>query len=566
MNTLKINEEERKKLLDYYGIARNIFIVALIFSLIISFILCINFFHFKKTDPINSKELKNLIETIHRTNDNKELINTVREYDLLIRKAHFTSIAFTKFGSYLLLGFILLLLISLKCMFELKRKLPNQPQECIKNNNINIIYALFFIGFLFIAFLNIYSLLFKESKNEVKPEVKKETSLPKADFANEECMKNNWPAFRGFNSNGIAFSNNPPAYFDVTTNKNIKWKTPLFKYGVNSPIIWDDKIFFSGGDEKSREVYCVDINSGKINWIKEIDNTLTILPNVTEDTGFAAPTMTTNGRYAAAIFATGELVVMDFFGNIIWQKNLPVPKNNYGHSSSLISLENNLFVQYDYDEASKLYAFDFLTGNIIFENTRETEASWASPIIIPYKDKKQLILTAYPYIAAYNPLSGEEIWRMDEIINGEIGPSPAFFDNKLFVVNQFAVLACIDIEEKKVLWTHDEDLSDTSSPVAYNNFLILPTSHGKVTCFNATTKEIYWEEKFKTGFYSSPVISNNLVYLLDKKGVMHIFKLSDKFEIVSNPQINEATVATPAFKDNKIIIRGDKHLFCIEEF
>ena len=37
-------------------------------------------------------------------------------------------------------------------------------------------------------------------------------------------------------------------------------KSPIPKHGYNSPVIWGDKIFISGADNTTREVYCYNRN------------------------------------------------------------------------------------------------------------------------------------------------------------------------------------------------------------------------------------------------------------------------------------------------------------------
>ncbi len=55
------------------------------------------------------------------------------------------------------------------------------------------------------------------------------------------------------------------------------------------------------------------------------------------------------------------------------------------------------------------------------------------------------------------------------------------------------------------------------------------------------------------------------VYLMDKKGITHIFKLDSEFQLISEPQIGETSMATPAFVDDRIYIRGNENLYCIKK-
>ena len=361
-------------------------------------------------------------------------------------------------------------------------------------------------------------------------------------YATKEEMEKNWPSFRGFRCHGIALNRDPVLDWDEETGKNIIWKTVISKQGFSSPMVWGNNVFVTGGDESSCEIYCLDVETGKMLWTKKLlAKSNQEMPEVTEDTGFAAPTMATDGRFVSAIFATGELVTLDFSGNIIWQKILGVPENNYGHSSSLITWNGKLYVQFDHDGGARFWAYNMSDGKVIFNISREAETSWSSPIIIPAKSGTQIILNGTPHLTSYDITNGKNIWEMKDVVEGELGPSPAYYNGKLYLANAYSRFVCVDIEKKKIIWEHDDDLPDTSSPTAYDNLIILPSGYGKITCYNATTGKKLWAHEYKKGFYSSPIIVEiaikknadgkplKVVFLMDKKGKMHIFELAEKF-------------------------------------
>ena len=55
----------------------------------------------------------------------------------------------------------------------------------------------------------------------------------------------NWPGFRGPGARGVAENPNLPVSWNVETNANIAWKTPIPGLGLSSPVIWDDKVFLT---------------------------------------------------------------------------------------------------------------------------------------------------------------------------------------------------------------------------------------------------------------------------------------------------------------------------------
>ena len=52
-----------------------------------------------------------------------------------------------------------------------------------------------------------------------------------------------WPSFRGPGASGIAEKQRLPDIWNVTTGKNILWRTPIPGLAHSSPIVWGDRVF-----------------------------------------------------------------------------------------------------------------------------------------------------------------------------------------------------------------------------------------------------------------------------------------------------------------------------------
>lgn len=405
-----------------------------------------------------------------------------------------------------------------------------------------------------------------ETKEVVEEKVAPKVEKTLAEFPSEEEVFKNHPSFRGPGGNGISYRKNIPINWDGQSGQNIIWKLEIPLHGYNSPIIWEDKIFLSGANSAQREVYCIDRNTGKILWtgeVKNIPGSPVTSPKVTDDTGQAAPSLTTDGRRVYAIFANGDIIAFDMDGNQLWARNLGSAGNHYGHSSSLMLYQNVLIVQYDIKKSPRILGLAVATGETLWETPRKVKVSWASPIVVNTGVKTEIFLVAEPIVSSYDPLTGKENWNVDCIF-GEVGPSTTYADGVIFAVNEYAKLVAIKIgETPEILWESDEYLSDVPSPVATNELLFMATSYGVVVCYNAKTGEIYWESEYDNGFYSSPMMVDGKIYLIDMQGVMHIFKVDKEFVLVGESELGETCMTSPAFTDGKIYIRGNKHLFCI---
>jgi outer membrane protein assembly factor BamB len=301
-------------------------------------------------------------------------------------------------------------------------------------------------------------------------------------------------------------------------------------------------------------------------WRKSVENipgTTGGEPKVISETGFSAPTMTTDGRRVYAIFANGDLIACDVEGNQVWAKNMGVPQNHYGHSSSLIMYRDLLIVQYDQRGSGRVLALAGKTGETVWQTTRNVKVSWASPSLVNTGSRTELILAADPMVASYDPLNGRELWKLD-CIDGEVGPGIAYANGVVYSVNDYSKLAAIKVgTPPELLWEDTEYLSDIPTPVATEKYLLLVTSYGAAVCYDAQTGTKYWEHEFGTPVFASPMYAEGKFFILDKNGIMHILKPDQKYTVIGEPALGEGSSCTPAFADGRIILRGDKHLYCI---
>lgn len=378
-------------------------------------------------------------------------------------------------------------------------------------------------------------------------------------------INNNHNSFRGPLGQGIAYHKNIPVSWDGSTGTNILWKVPVPRHGYNSPIVWGDKVFITGADASKREVYCFNRSDGTLMWTADADNipgSPSAPPRVTEDTGLAASSASTDGQHVFAIFATGDVVAMDMSGKRVWARNLGVPDNHYGHSSSLVIWDNMLLIQLDTNKGGKLLALNTSTGQTVWETVRNSKISWASPVIVQVDGNYQIVLTAVPDVAGYDVQTGKELWSV-ECMMGEVGPSVAFDDGIVYAANEYARMVAIDIKSGGILWEDDMYLPEAASPLAYEGLVYIATSYGVLVCYDGKTGEQYWEHDIGNTIYSSPVTADGKLFMMDNDGVMRIYELGKELKLIAENALGEEAGTTPAFSDGRLYIRGNEHLYCI---
>lgn len=561
-------------------------VVSGFFSLIVFLLMVLNYLQVRMSDPVDNPLLTQLrIEYAELPEEDQVLAARIQELDLLNRKAYFTSQKHLRIGAILLFVGCSIFLISFKNMMRWRRErpklaeTPTHEREFLayaeSRNLISWAGVVLLGGGLAAAYFT-ESALYRtptESTAVAASSEKDEqvAEAPARTFPAWDEVQKQWPTFRGPSANGVAHFASAPTDWDIESGRNVKWKVEVPLPGSNSPVIWGNRLFISGANEKDREVYCYDTDSGELEWMHRLEpfpNTPAEPVQVTEDTGHAAPTLAVHGEQVYAIFANGDLAAIDFEGNLIWGKNVGIPANHYGHSSSLVAYDNLVYVQLDHSAEAKLLALDAANGKEVWTAGRE-HISWASPTLVDTEFGLQLLLCDEAFVTSYDPKTGKKLWEQ-ECLGGEVAPSPAYADGVVFVANEYAMGTAVKLSgsegaiESEVLWEYDEVLPEVASPIGDGERFYLATSYGELAAIDAESGEELWLEEVGSGFYSSPVLVGDRIYIADMEGAMHIVKAAPEFEKIASVPLGEPAFATPAFMDNRIYIRTQNHLFCIE--
>ncbi|MHC4529582.1 MAG: PQQ-like beta-propeller repeat protein, partial [Planctomycetota bacterium] len=491
---------------------------------------------------------------------------------LQVRQDRIRRLDFSRRGSYLLLGSVAVFLIGVMWVSAYRKKLPSpQLQGDRRQEQIRDAKQARWAVIVGLAVLGSGALLLA-----LRPGIDfSRAGIVSTSYPSAEEISKNWPRFRGPGGLGISAYTNVPTNWNGATGEGILWKKKVPLPGHNSPVVWDDRLFVSGADANNREVYCFDALSGDLLWRKEVGDGAEggkEPVSVSEDTGFAAPTVVTDGRRVCAIFATGHVGCFDFNGKELWTKDLRAPDSAYGYASSLAMYRNLLLIQYDQgsveDEKSKLIALSLFSGQIVWQTKRPVPNSWTSPIVAQIGHQPQIITCGDPWVIAYDTANGAELWRA-ECLGGEIAPSPVYTGGLVFAMEPYMSLVAIrpdgrgDVTKTHIAWSAEEDAPDISSPVSNGELIFLLTSDGTLTCYKVTDGTKLWEKDLEGNFQASPSIVGDRVYVISEKGVAYIIEAGTKYKELTRCELGEKVYASPAFADGRIYIRGAENLYCI---
>jgi outer membrane protein assembly factor BamB len=180
----------------------------------------------------------------------------------------------------------------------------------------------------------------------------------------------------------------------------------------------------------------------------------------------------------------------------------------------------------------------------------------------------QLITCADPWVIAYDPADGTELWRVN-CLYGDVAPSPIYTNGLVFVIEPDAKLVAIradgkgDVTKTHVAWENDEWGPSICSPVNDGQYLYMLASEGLIGCYKNSDGTKLYEHDLRENFLASPTLVNDKLYLLTDGGVMFIVQAGPEYKELKKCELGEKCYASPAFVGGRIYIRGLENLYCI---
>ncbi len=432
------------------------------------------------------------------------------------------------------------------------------------------------------------------------------------------CSAENYPQFRGADSNALSSSPLPVTWSDVDGNKNnIRWKIPVPGEGWSQPIIWEERIYMTaavpsdpsnkdatrpesnnGGYGRNRndlvnfvyqyQVICIDANSGKPIWRKSVKESKPPIPRHSTNT-YATETPVTDGKRIYAYFGMNGVYCLDMEGNLIWQKDLGVyeMRAGWGTSSSPTLLDNRLFIQVDNQEQSFLVALESTSGEEIWRVNREELSQYSSPFIWKNSLRNELIVGGIIY-HSYDPKTGKLLWKLD-MNKGRSSATPIAIGDRLYIGNEFRNRGGEDdgggrlyaikpggsgnitpaddgITNEFVQWRIDDSGIQMASPThCGGNLYFFERRLGIVRCIDIETGRLQYESRVRgaSAFWASPWSDGKHLYAMDSDGNTHVIAAGNELNVVAVNELEQQAWGTPAFANGRIYIRTVDHLYCI---
>jgi outer membrane protein assembly factor BamB len=120
-----------------------------------------------------------------------------------------------------------------------------------------------------------------------------------------------------------------------------------------------------------------------------------------------------------------------------------------------------------------------------------------------------------------------------------------------------------DVTNTNVRWKERRGAPCTPSIVAVGNEAYWVSDNGVAVCADIESGKIHWSHRLGGNFSASPVAAEGRVYFQNETGVGFAVKAGKTFELLSENDLGERSLASYCVDDGTIFIRTENHLWRI---
>lgn len=390
-----------------------------------------------------------------------------------------------------------------------------------------------------------------------------------------------WPEFRGPTRDGHAAAARLPLAWSET--ENVVWKTPVHGRGWSSPLVWKDQVWLTTATPDGRRMYavCVDRASGRtVHDVKvfDVERPEPIAPI----NSYASPTgALEEGRFYAHYGTYGTACLDTATGQVLWTRRDLNCDHHEGPGASVMLHGGLLYVPVDGRDVQYLAALDKQTGRTVWKTGRSVDLGrfhhnlrkcFCAPILIEAGGRTQVFSPAAKAAMAYDPLTGEELWKVP-YHGWSIAPRPIAGHGLVFLVNDydrpelwaFRPGGSGTLPEERIEWKMVRGVPQQPSLVLVEDLLYMVNNDGIAQCVEARTGEPVWRERIEGNYSASLVCGAGRIYFFNRNADATVIATGRRFDRLAFNQLDGELMATPAVAGSALFIRTGTHLYRIEQ-
>lgn len=400
-----------------------------------------------------------------------------------------------------------------------------------------------------------------------------------------------WPDFRGPRGDGHG-----PVTVRLpltwSESQHVRWKTPIAGRAWSSPVVWENKVWLTTATEdgKRMSAVCVDRATGRILLDREVFSNVDPEPLGLGQEGntYASPSPVIEEGRVYLHFGTYGTACLDTRNfSTLWQRRDLNCTHSVGPGSSPVLFRNRLILTLDGTDAQYLAALDTKTGKTAWKTDRsadwtvgdprdrtpqhEQKKAFSTPFLTTWQGRPLLISSGAKATYAYDPTNGRELWKVayKGFSNGSrplAGHGLAFVNTGYHRAELWAVRlgGQGDVTGSHIAWSYTRNVPLNPSPLLVGDYLYLLNHGGIVTCLEAKTGTEVWKERLPGTYTASPLYAGGHLYCFGERGQAVVLKPGPRFLKVSENQLGDGLMASPAVAGNSLILRTRTHLYCLE--
>jgi outer membrane protein assembly factor BamB len=366
--------------------------------------------------------------------------------------------------------------------------------------------------------------------------------------------------------------------------KNILWTAPLPGKGCSTPVVWGDRIFITVPIEGEDGIMAFDWK-GKVRWQSRMGKTR---GGKHRNGSGANPSPVTDGKYIFAYYRSGNFAGLDVTGKVLWKTNL---QKRFGEDTlywdigtSPVVTERHAVIAVIQERGSFLAAFDKKSGELAWKVARNYECptegdhSYTTPIVVRHEGREAILVWGAERLTLHSAADGKIIWSCagfnpEEKRNWVTVASPVISAGVVVVpYGRGERLAGVklggkgDVTATHRLWTVKGNGTFVPTPAVSGDEVYILRDKGQVVCLDSKTGKTKWSgrmPKHRAKYYSSPLVAGGNMYAAREDGVVVVARLGADFKVLSENDMGERMIASPVPVAGRLLLRGDKALYCI---
>jgi outer membrane protein assembly factor BamB len=389
-----------------------------------------------------------------------------------------------------------------------------------------------------------------------------------------------WPEFRGPTGDGHARATDLPVRWGETAN--VRWKTAIHDKGWSSPVVWGDQVWMTTATADGKRMFavCVDRRTGKV--LHDLELFDVEKPDFAPaQNSYASPTPAVEeGRVYVHFGSYGTACLDTATGKVLWSRR-DLPCNHWrGPASSPILYENLLILTFDGYDHQYVAALDKGTGKTVWKKDRtinygtdngDLKKAFGTPTVIEVNGQPELISPAAVATTAYDPRTGEELWRVYH--GGMNAAERPLFGHGLVILNSgdggLKLLAVRpdgrgDFDRSHIAWTCGKGVGSRSSQILVGDLLYMGNERGMVTCLEARTGAVVWQQRLGGQFWASPIYADGHLNFANDEGDTYVLEPGRTARVLAVNHLDDGCMASPAAVGRSLFLRTKTHLYCLE--